>query len=174
MKELAQVAYEAWVSSHFAKRESFYVNWESLDPAVQNAWRAIVADVNEFGAVESGSVHARLGRIEVVQNQILEVVNMSVTQAQFDTGLAALQATEAARDAAVTAALNDLAAKVAAGTVATPADFTAELAIITTLQANAAALTQLATTDDPGPTAVPSTPIAAPDVAAADTEKAVS
>jgi hypothetical protein len=165
MKEAAQVAYEAWVSAYSAKGEGFYVKWKSLEPAVQNAWRAVVAVVNEFGAEESGSVHARLGRIEVVQNQILEVVKMSVTQAQFDTGLAALQAAEAARDAAVTAALNDLVAKVAAGTVATPADFTAELAIITTLQANAAALTQLATTDDPGPTAVPSTPIAAPDVA---------
>lgn len=85
---------------------------------------------------------------------------MSVTQAQLDAGLSALLTAEAARDAAVTSALNDLIAKVAAGSVTTPADFTAELAQITTLQQNAAALTQTATTEDPGPTVVPTTPTA--------------
>jgi hypothetical protein len=83
-----------------------------------------------------------------------------VTRAQFDAAFAALQQAEAARDAAVTTALNDLVAKIAAGTVTTPEDFTAELAIVTALQANAAALTQSATADDPGPVVVPSTPAA--------------
>ena len=77
------------------------------------------------------------------------------TQAQFDASLDALIAAEAARDAAVAQALTDLTAKVAAGTVTTPADFTAELAKVATLQTNAAAITATATADDPGPTVVP-------------------
>jgi hypothetical protein len=83
-----------------------------------------------------------------------------VTRDQFDAALISLLAAEAARDAAVTKALTDLIAKVAAGTVTTPADFTAELAQVATLQTNAAALTQTATADDPGPTTVPATPAA--------------
>lgn len=77
------------------------------------------------------------------------------SQAQFDTALANLLAAEAARDAAVTQALNDLIAKVDAGETI---DLSAELAQITTLQTNAAAITQTASADDPGPTAVPTTP----------------
>jgi endonuclease III len=93
----------------------------------------------------------RLTRIERNQEK------MMTTQAEFDAALAALLSAEAARDAAVTQALNDLTAKVAAGETI---DLSAELAQITTLQANAAALTQTATADDPGPTVVPTTPIA--------------
>ena len=79
------------------------------------------------------------------------------TQAEFDASLDALIAAEAARDAAVTQALTDLEAKIAAGTVTTPTDFSAELAKIATLQTNAAAITATATADDPGPTVVPTT-----------------
>lgn len=82
---------------------------------------------------------------------------MTTTQEQFDAALANLLQAEAARDAAVTQALNDLQAKISAGA---PVDLSAELAQITTLQTNAAALTQTATADDPGPTTVPTTPIA--------------
>lgn len=77
------------------------------------------------------------------------------TQQQFDDALTALIAAEAARDAAVTAALNDLIAKVAAGNTT---NLDAELAQVLTLQTNAAAITQTATADDPGPTTVPTTP----------------
>jgi len=83
-----------------------------------------------------------------------------VTRAQFDAALTALLQAEAARDAAVTQALKDLAAKIAAGTVVTPEDFSAELAQVATLQTNAAALTQTATADDPGVTTVSTTPAA--------------
>jgi uncharacterized membrane protein len=92
----------------------------------------------------------RLNRIEDNTEKIM------TTQAEFDAALDTLIAAEAARDAAITAALNDLIAKVSAGTV-TPADFSAELAQVATLQANAAAITQTATTDDPGPLVVPTT-----------------
>ena len=86
----------------------------------------------------------------------------AVTRDQLDAALANLLQAEAARDAAVIKALNDLAAKVAAGTVTTPEDFTAELATVTTLVTNAAALTQTATAADPGPTTVPTTPVESP------------
>jgi hypothetical protein len=79
------------------------------------------------------------------------------TQAEFDASLDALIAAEAARDAAVTQALNDLMAKVAAGNV-NPTDFAAELAKVATLQTNAANITAQASADDPGPTVVPVTP----------------
>lgn len=119
-----------------------------------------MAEFEEFD-LERESWKERICRIEERVNQIYEVVKMSVTQAQLDAGLSALLTAEAARDVAVTSALNDLIAKVNAGSVP-PADFTAELAQIATLQANAAALTQTATTDDPGPTVVPTTPVSAP------------
>lgn len=91
-----------------------------------------------------------------MENRIMSTT--PVTREQFDAGLAALLQAEATRDAAVTSALNDLIAKVQSGTVP-PEDFAAELANITTLQTNAAALTQQATADDPGPTTVPTTPV---------------
>lgn len=90
-----------------------------------------------------------------------EVHNMStsiVTRDQFDAALSSLLEAEAARDAAVTKALNDLIAKVGSGTV-TPEDFSAELAQVATLQTNAAALTQTATAEDPGPTDVTAPPV---------------
>lgn len=87
--------------------------------------------------------------------------NPPVTRQEFDAGLTALIAAEAARDAAVTTALTDLIAKINAGTVP-PEDFTAELNQVLALQQAAAALTQTATSDDPGPTTV--TPPAPPPV----------
>jgi hypothetical protein len=103
-----------------------------------------------------------LGRVHWTVHQLREELQKmsttAVTRDQFDAALSALLAAEAARDAAVTQALTDLIAKVSAGSV-TPADFAAELAQVQTLQANAAALTQTATADDPGPTVVPSTPV---------------
>jgi hypothetical protein len=80
---------------------------------------------------------------------------MMTTQEQFDAALTSLIAAEAARDAAVTSALNDLIAKVAAGNTT---NLDAELAQILTLQTNAAAITATATADDPGPTTVPTEP----------------
>ena len=101
--------------------------------------------------------------VHQLREEVFTMSSSIVTRAQFDAALANLQAAEAARDAAVTQSLTDLIAKVNAGTVTTPDDFTAELATITTLQTNAAALTQTATADDPGPTTVstaPATPAA--------------
>lgn len=86
----------------------------------------------------------------------------AVTRDQFDQALQALLAAEATRDQVVLAALNDLKAKVAAGAVVTPEDFTNELATVSALYENAAAITQTATVDDPGPTTVPVEPIATP------------
>jgi hypothetical protein len=93
----------------------------------------------------------RLEGVERMENTIM------TTQAEFDSSLDALIAAEAARDAAVTQALTDLSAKVAAGTV-TPANFATELAKVQTLQTNAAAITATATADDPGPTVITPTP----------------
>jgi hypothetical protein len=87
----------------------------------------------------------------ILQNQETEMT----TQEQFDAALTALIAAEAARDAAVTAALTDLIAKVAAGNTT---NLDAELAQVLTLQTNAASITATATADDPGPTTVPTTP----------------
>lgn len=102
------------------------------------------------------SVMFQLGRIEAQQKSILEV--LMTNRADFDAALANLLSAEAARDAVVTTALNDLIAKVTAGTLP-PEDFAAELQTVQTLASNAAALTQTATVDDPGPTTVPTTPI---------------
>ena|ERR1035437_1033479 len=88
----------------------------------------------------------RLTHVEHNQEKLM------TTQAQFDTAFTTFIAAEATRDAAVTSALNDLIAKVAAGNTA---DLSAELAQLATLQANAAAITATATADDPGPTVVP-------------------
>jgi len=101
-----------------------------------------------------------LRELHQLREELHTMSTTAVTRAQFDAAFSALQVAEAARDAAVTTALNDLVAKIAAGTVTTPEDFTAELAIVTALQANAAALTQSATADDPGPVVVPTTPAA--------------
>ena len=75
----------------------------------------------------------------------------------LDTALSALITAEATRDAVVTQALNDLIAKANSGE---NIDIPAELAKIATLQANAAAITQAATAADPGPTTIPTQPIA--------------
>ena len=77
------------------------------------------------------------------------------TQEQFDAALQALIAAEATRDAAVTQALTDLLAKVTAGTTV---DMTTELNQVLALQQAAAAITQTATADDPGPTTVETSP----------------
>ena len=79
---------------------------------------------------------------------------MMANQADFDTSLDTLIAAEVSWDAAITKSLTDLMAKVAAGTVTTPADMTAELTKIQALQSAAAAITAEATKDDPGPTTV--------------------
>jgi hypothetical protein len=96
--------------------------------------------------------------LETIIEQLIRIERnteiIMTTQAQFDTAFDALIAAEAARDAAVTQALNDLIAKVAAGNTT---DLSAELAQVATLQANAAAITSEATADDPGPTVVPTT-----------------
>ncbi len=76
------------------------------------------------------------------------------SQTDLDTAISNLTTAEAARDAAVNQAFTDLLAKIAAGQVTTPADFTAEVTALQTLQSNAAAITATATADDPGPTTV--------------------
>ena len=103
-----------------------------------------------------------------IESEIHKMADTIVSRKDLDAAIANLLAAEAARDQAVTTALNDLGAKIAAGEVTTPEDFSAELAQITTLQSNAAALTATATADDPGPTTVPTTPIAPDDPAAPD------
>jgi hypothetical protein len=105
---------------------------------------------------EVGKLH---WAVHQLREELHEMSTTAVTREQFDAALTTLLAAEAVRDAAVTQALKDLDDKIAAGTVVTPADFTAELAQITTLQTNAAALTQTATAADPGPTTVPTTPV---------------
>lgn len=105
---------------------------------------------------------AELRRLNEVVIQIKQEIHTmsttAVTRDQLDAAIQSLLAAEAARDAAVTQALNDLIAKVGAGTVSTPEDFAAELTNVQTLLTNAAAITQLATADDPGPTTVTTTP----------------
>jgi hypothetical protein len=97
-------------------------------------------------------LHEILGRIKGLE---LNQEKLMTTQAQFDAALAALLTAEAARDAAVTQALNDLIAKVNSGE---QIDLSAELAEVASLQSNAAAITQTATADDPGPTTVAQAP----------------
>ncbi len=109
------------------------------------------------------------GNINQLREQVKTMSTTIATRADLDAGIDALLAAEAARDAVVTKALNDLTAKIASGVVTTPADFTAELAKIATLQTNAATLTSTATADDPGPITVPTTPIAPPAGAASGT-----
>jgi ABC-type transporter Mla subunit MlaD len=96
-------------------------------------------------------IREQLTRIERNTEKIM------ATQADLDTAISNLTAAEAARDAAVSQAFTDLLAKIAAGQVTTPADFTAEVTALQTLQTNAAAITATATADDPGPTVVPTT-----------------
>jgi len=119
-------------------------------------------EIREFDSPVAKRILEELGKVHSAVHQMREELykmsTTAVTREQFDAALTALLAAEATRDAAVTQALKDLAEKIAAGTVVTPADFTAELAQITTLQANAAAITQTATAADPGPTSVPTTP----------------
>lgn len=102
-----------------------------------------------------------LRQLHTLRREVFQMATTVVTRDQFDAALQNLLAAEAARDAAVTKALSDLVAKVNSGTVTTPEDFTAELATITQLQANAAALTQTATADDPGSTNVTAPPTTA-------------
>lgn len=116
---------------------------------------------------EDGPVASRIleevGKLHWAVHQLREELHKmstaAVTREQFDAALTTLLEAEAKRDATVTTALKDLADKIAAGTVVTPADFAAELAQVQTLQTNAAALTQTATAADPGPTVVPPTPV---------------
>lgn len=91
----------------------------------------------------------RLTRIECNTEKIM------ASQTDLDAAIASLTTAEAARDAAVNQAFTDLLAKIAAGQVTTPTDFTAEVTALQTLAANAAAITATATADDPGPTVVP-------------------
>lgn len=99
------------------------------------------------------------GLLTELLEKVQTMSTQAVTRDQFDAALQQLLQAEAARDAAVTKALDDLIAKVNAGTVTTPEDFAAELGTVSTLMSNAAAITQTATVDDPGPTDVPTTPI---------------
>jgi len=123
-------------------------------------------EIRETDGPELRRILEELGKVHYGVHQLREELYImsttAVTRSQFDAALAALLQAEATRDAAVTQALNDLLAKIAAGTITTPEDFTAELTTVTTLQTNAAALTQAATADDPGPTTVPTTPITPP------------
>jgi hypothetical protein len=94
------------------------------------------------------SINRRLDSIE-------RTLNTMTTKEEFDAALQKLLQAEAARDAAVLQSLTDLQAKIAAGQ---QVDLSAELASIITLQNNAAAITQAATADDPGPTDVTGPP----------------
>jgi hypothetical protein len=105
-------------------------------------------------------------RLHSIERTLYKMETTQVTRADLDAGIATLLAAEAARDAAVIKAINDLQAKVAGGSVS-PEDFAAELANINTLASNAAALTQTATASDPGPTDV-TVPPAAGDSTATD------
>jgi hypothetical protein len=82
----------------------------------------------------------------ILKEILLEVKNLSatiVTRAAFDAALTAAVTT-------IQTAISDLQAKIAAGGVTTPEDFTAEL---TTLQG----LVSTATAADPGPQAASTT-----------------
>lgn len=117
-------------------------------------------EIHEFDAERAAELLAAILRVEAQQNrmneqqksihEVLRIMSTTiVTRDQFDAALKTFAADQAAANAAVTQALNDLAAKVAGGTVTTPEDFSAELATITTLQASAAAVTLTAGNDDP-------------------------
>jgi hypothetical protein len=122
----------------------------------------IAIEIRESDSPVERRILEELGKVHWAVHQLREELQQmsttAVTRDQLDAAITSLLQAEAARDAAVTQALNDLVAKVASGTVVTPEDFSAELAQITTLQTNAAALTQTATADDPGPTTVPAAP----------------
>lgn len=110
-------------------------------------------------------IMAELRRLNEVVTQIKQEIHTmsttAVTRDQFDAALKQLLQAEAARDAVVIQALNDLIAKVGSGQI-TPEDFVAELGSVQTLLTNAATITQTATADDPGPTTVPTTPATPP------------
>jgi hypothetical protein len=80
--------------------------------------------------------------LEKIQKEVIYLSTAIVTRDQFDAALSGAVTT-------ITTAINDLAAKVAAGGVTTPEDFTSEL---TTLQG----IVATAVSADPGPqTAAP-------------------
>ena len=94
---------------------------------------------------------------------------MAPDQQALDTVLSDLQASAAARDAATTKAfadnkqaIADLAAKLAAGTVVTPADFSVEIAKLLTLHdSNVAAVAEAKAAEPVPPVVVAPVPVAA-------------
>lgn len=87
-------------------------------------------------------IHEKLNKI--LKNQEIIMSTTPVTREQLDAALTSAVTT-------ITTALSDLQAKIAAGSVTTPEDFSAELAQIQ-------GLVTTATAADPGPQAPPVTP----------------
>ncbi len=73
-------------------------------------------------------------------NRLQETTQMTATRADLDSAIQLLLAAEATRDAAVSKAIADLAAKVQNGVVSSSSDFAAEVAQLQALQSNAATL----------------------------------
>ena len=83
-------------------------------------------------------------KLNYIHQEITKMASTTVTRAEFDAAL----------DSAVTTiqtAISDLEAKIAAGSVSTPEDFSAELSKLQ-------GLVSTATSADPGPAAPTSTP----------------
>lgn len=79
----------------------------------------------------------------------------AVTRDQLDAGLASLQATVTNGVETIQTAISDLQAKIAAGGVTTPEDFSAELGTINSIASAFGAEVSTAQTADPGPQSTP-------------------
>jgi hypothetical protein len=110
------------------------------------------------------AVLARLSHLERTINRILEELcamsTTAVTRDQLDAGIAALQTTFSNGVQTLQTAISDLQAKIAAGTVTTPEDFTAELNTLNGIASSFSAEVTAAQAADPGAPASPGTPSA--------------
>lgn len=96
-----------------------------------------------------------LRNLERTTNRILEEIcamsTAAVTRDQLDAGIATLQTTISNGVKSIQQAISDLQAKIAAGTVTTPEDFSAELSQVNAIASSFAAEVTSAQAADPGP-----------------------
>jgi hypothetical protein len=87
--------------------------------------------------------------LQIIQKEIIKMsTTPPVTQAAFDTALAAFQAQLTEASTAIVTALNDLIAEVQAGS--TPVNLASELATIQSMATNLTTLSTTVASDDPG------------------------
>lgn len=97
-------------------------------------------------------------KLDAILRSLAAMSTSAVTRAQLNEGIDTIVTTVHAERAAVTQAITDLKAKIDAGQVTTPEDFSAELDKITAAQAEAAQTTADVTAADPGVPTIPVTP----------------